>query len=1130
MNRTTLTALLGVTLAVAAQAATLYWDGTGNSWNHPGHWSTDPTATTPNPATAPGSSDIAVFNIDGVVGAQSVTLDADQAASKLTVQGTATGGVALTGGGTDRTLSLGTGGIEVLDGAGPVVIGSKAAGQGVVISMSGNQTWTNGCANAVIVQNGITAPGTQTLTLRGPGGFRLNGPGTYTGGTILTTSTVGIGDDAALGTGTFTLNTGTLLVDDFPRTIVNKAKVNGGTTYWDGDGALTLAGTETTPGLAITQYANPNIHLMNTAPLTVSGIYSLCDPTTTRNNNAVGPSLASSANLVILGDLQDHNDGNVIHTDNAALFRFNGTGANVTLAGDNRFGEGAGRSTEMAVNANAGYNTITVGGPGGFGATITPFGLSALFTNNGRGFFLKALEDGQIMANNISLGNSTNNDGGRPIGFDGEHSLTLGGVFSLGQTISFPNLATGALTFGGTLNAGARTFTILGPGDTLFSASSLITGTTGSFAKTGPGTLTLAGSNDLTGSTTFNGGTVVLDYSAETTNRLTQGTTTAALTLGGVDLQLKGGAYAQALGAGGGTTLGAGQSRVRRNGGSSTLALGAITRSLNLGNVVDFASGVASTTSANTSGLLGSGGFATVDGADWAVGDGTITALASYDSFAVPGTDRNVLQVGSASLVGSTINTLKLDTTEADQVLTLSSGILTLDRRGVLFVGAHDYEITGGSIRGRDGYQEELIVHQYGSGTLTIASLIANRSNSALVKAGPGTLVLTNPANAYQWRTFINDGVLVVSESGNLGNAGSNNGLTLNGGTLHVTTGFATSRGVSLGANGGTFQVDAGTLELSGTVSGGYGALNKTGAGSLLLSGNNAFSGPTTVLAGTLQLGSGTALGASATTANRAVDPVTVSGSGVLDIAGQVAAIGNFTLESGVVTDSVGGGTLGAYSFTLLEGTVSAVLTDVVVPNTSNPSHRISLTKRGAGEAVIASTSLYSGHTFVDDGTLRINGSLPNSPALVRTGGTLGGNGNLSRTVNVEGGTLAPGTSATAPGALTLGRHLRIDDGTLRIVLGASGNGGVVLTNPDARVLLDNAALDVEVLAGAVTGGELTIVDNQGSNAIEGTFAGLPEGGFFDAGTRRFAITYQGGTGNDVVLSFIQRASIILLR
>jgi len=301
-------AALPLLVGSAAHAATLYWDGTGTSWFLPENWSTVETADEPNPAAAPGAADVATFNVDGVSGAQTIALGANQAASRLSIRGSASGGVTLTGGGADRTLSLGTGGIEILDGAGPLVVGATVADQRVAVSLTGSQTWTNGSANAAVIQNGIGATGAHTLTLRGAGGFRLNGPGTFSGGTTLATSTVGIGDDAALGTGTFTLNTGTILIEDFPRTLANKVKINGGTTRWDGDGALTLTGSGATPAFAITQYAAPAINLINTAPMTITGIYSLCD-STVPNNNPQSPSFASGADLTISADIREYNAG-----------------------------------------------------------------------------------------------------------------------------------------------------------------------------------------------------------------------------------------------------------------------------------------------------------------------------------------------------------------------------------------------------------------------------------------------------------------------------------------------------------------------------------------------------------------------------------------------------------------------------------------------------------------------------------------------------------------------------------------------------------------------------------------------------------------------------------------------------
>jgi len=814
-----------------------------------------------------------------------------------------------------------------------------------------------------------------------------------------------------------------------------------------------------------------------------------------------------------------------------AKFVFNGTGANLTLTGTNLFGEGAsiGRSTEIIAQTGSGFNTITVGGPGGPDATITPFGLSALFTNNGQGFYLKALENDQILGNNISLGGSVSNDGGRPLGFTGTNDLTLGGTITLGASATLPNLASGTLTIAGTVNCvTSRTLTVLGPGKTVFASTSILTGSPnlwGGIAKSGSGTLTLAGTSDLLGATTLRGGAVILDYSAGNASRLTAGTNTvSALLLGGVDLQLKGGSHNQTLGTGGGTTLDVGHSRIRRtDGGTSTIALGAITR--NSGGLIDFEDGVATTSTGNTSGILGAG-YATVGAADWAtVNNGVITAYSDYTTLAVPGTDQNVAHTGSATQSSASMRTLKLMTDGPGQSLTITSGNLTLNGGGLLFVGADDYAINGINL----AYSGGLSIHHYGQGALTMNI----RLNGGFVqKAGPGTLVLACNTNNHTTMTYLFGGTVAVHADGCLGTGN----LTLNGGTLRTTAGFATTKSVSMGANGGTFQVDADTFELAGRITGTHGGINKTGAGTLLLAVSNHFAGPVTVSEGTLKLGDRMALGPlnnASSASDRSISPVAITGSGTLDIAGFSPAIGNFTLASGTVTDSVGGGSLGAYSFTLESGTVEAVLTNVVMPNTSNPSNRNNLYKRGTGEAVIASVCTYSGHTFVDGGTLRVNGGLPASAALVRTGGTLGGTGTLARTVNVEGGTLAPGAAAGLPGALMLGRHLRLDNAsTLRIGVSATGHGKVVLTNPGARVLLANTALAIELLPGgaATLGAPVTIIDNQGSLPIEGTFTGLAEGASFTADGRTFKITYVGGDGNDVVLTSSARGTVITVR
>lgn len=86
-----------------------------------------------------------------------------------------------------------------------------------------------------------------------------------------------------------------------------------------------------------------------------------------------------------------------------------------------------------------------------------------------------------------------------------------------------------------------------------------------------------------------------------------------------------------------------------------------------------------------------------------------------------------------------------------------------------------------------------------------------------------------------------------------------------------------------------------------------------------------------------------------------------------------------------------------------------------------------------------------------------------------------------------------------------------------------SFSGGTYATLPTSRMLatgsvsLGNAVLS---LGSASTlqiapGTTFTIIDNDGTDPVTGTFAGLPEG----ASIQGFIVSYRGGTGNDVVLT-----------
>jgi hypothetical protein len=49
----------------------------------------------------------------------------------------------------------------------------------------------------------------------------------------------------------------------------------------------------------------------------------------------------------------------------------------------------------------------------------------------------------------------------------------------------------------------------------------------------------------------------------------------------------------------------------------------------------------------------------------------------------------------------------------------------------------------------------------------------------------------------------------------------------------------------------------------------------------------------------------------------------------------------------------------------------------------------------------------------------------------------------------------------------------------------------------------------------------LEIINNAGSQAVAGIYAGLPEGSTITVGGHQYKISYVGGTGNDVTLTRI---------
>ena len=177
-----------------------------------------------------------------------------------------------------------------------------------------------------------------------------------------------------------------------------------------------------------------------------------------------------------------------------------------------------------------------------------------------------------------------------------------------------------------------------------------------------------------------------------------------------------------------------------------------------------------------------------------------------------------------------------------------------------------------------------------------------------------------------------------------------------------------------------------------------------------------------------------------------------------------------------------------------------------------------SLHKIGVGTLVLAGNNNYTGATNVEAGILKVDGSIANSSqTLVGGGGTLGGSGTVGNVMVLSNGALAPGDGA---GILHTGSLKLAAGANFLIELAGTAHDQAAVTG---TVNVAGANLSVSLLNGfhPSVGDKFTILANDGSDAIGGTFAGLAQGATFSAGGDRFQISYIGGDGNDIVLTAI---------
>jgi fibronectin-binding autotransporter adhesin len=890
-------------------------------------------------------------------------------------------------------------------------------------------------------------PGKLTVTdTLGGGVLVLTGANTYTGGTTLSAGTLTIGNSSALGSGDLSMAPGTTLSFDTlaAYNVANNISIAGDPIFNVAAGpAQTVSGviSDTDP------VNNPGIVEKNGAgTLILSGDNSYSGGTiinagtlqVTTSNPGVSGSVGTGDVTLNGGTFQTDGFANLEFSNNFKINTAGGAvdnnGTFLTLSGIISNGNGSTGVLQIK-DSSGGFGTTLLSGVNTYSGGTKVIGATLQVNNNDSvGGGLVTLENGlfqvadAIVTPTLSLGNNfaiNNTPSGSAIDVNG-YSLTISGNIADGNG---PGKLTVLDSFGGGVLILTGTNTYSG-GTDICNCGTLQLGTTGTMgsivgAVTNQGHFDIVNANTAGITSIFNDAGLTNFYNA---------TTADAMTI------------------------------TNRFGGTvafyDSSTAGSATINNNVGGFTEF--GVAFGTDAP------SAGTATITNNNFGITEFNASSTASDAKIITNnGGELDFWDTSTAGNAAITTNaggaTYLNDNASGGTARFITNGTGFVDFSGGVGPNS-DGRITAGSIEGSGSYYigggNTLVV---GGNNLSteVSGVIADNNPcgcttgpGALEKVGTGTLTLSG-TNTYTGGTTITAGTLQLG----------------NGGTTGSILGDVTNNAALVFNRSNIYQFD-------GVISG-SGSVQQNGSGMIVLTADNSYGGGTTIAAGTLQLGNGTATGSilgdvtnNATLAfNRSnsyqFDGV-ISGSGAVQQDGAgTATLTAVNTYAGATT--IGAGTLalsGAGSIANSSGVIDNGIFDISATtagasiktlsgagNVTLGNQTLTLTnasgtfagaidgnggliKQGAGLFTLSGTNSYLGATTVAGGELRVNGSVA-SAVNVQSGATLSGIGSVGGLVTVQsGGTLSAGQS---PGTLTLGALNLSTGSTSAFELGSAG-------------------------------------------------------------------------------------------
>jgi autotransporter-associated beta strand protein len=959
-----------------------------------------------------------------------------------------------------------------ISGAGAII--SSATGGGINATISLNASVLVNNANALTFSGLITDNGNNfSITKNGAGTLTLSGANTFTGGVTLSVaaSTLLIGNNAALGTGTLTSNfAGSTIAANGAANFVtaNAVTLNSNTIFGQATtntGALTFGSLNLGGASRAISVNNPSANAITfTGPIT----------------NGSGLTLVGSGTLALAGTgsftgpvVVDLGGGTLSVGANAlnAVSSIS-IGANTTTSGLNLFADGIGAPANLATNT-----TLTLGGANtrallgfqlGSTSNYDAFNLSGPTGNvtvgaAGAAISLSVLPGFGPAANTTANYNLITTSGGGTISGFANFSLALGQLSLLPTGYNYALITTSTAA---TLSVTA------GPAGNLFWR-----GDNGNSWNTGVGTSNTNWNNaaDNAHSTFLPNATNTVVFSSSAIGSTTPANTTLDQNFSVLGILVNSnstGAVTVSQGTFGTLTLGGGGITVNTGAPTSTtvnapIALGAAqiwtvtdagqTLSIEGGTPVNgIVSGAFGITLAGA-GSVTLGGFNTFTGGV-TTGAGTLNINNGGST-----TTNSALGIGAVNFAAATT---KLDNNSgvAQSVLTIGAQTWGGD---VTFAGSNSLNLGAGTVNLGTSVRTVTV----NGGTLQIGGIISG-AGAGIIKAGTGALTLSGANTFTTGGVTLNNGKININAAAALGTGTfviNNTGTAVtidntSGASLTATnamtwsTGFtdaasaplilsgavaAGSTQKTITVNGPGLGINTNALQVTGAIAMTAGGLIKTGSGSLSLGNANAgfIGGGVALQAGTLNFGVINGMGAAANTltisANTAIDGGVVNTNAYQMVwNGNFAFIGsgNLTMAGGAITAAPGTTTITVMANTLTLGGA--------IQNTNTPS----ITVGGGGVLALTGVNLYTGTTTINYGA-QINlgngtasGSLNGTTGtpLVLNGAVFNYTATAGLTQNMAGVTVGPGrsviTDTLATQVMALGAITRsVPGGTLEI-------------------------------------------------------------------------------------------------